>query len=193
MSKEQFRTPKFRVSFPQVLTPGKPMNEGGQEKYSVMMIFDKEAQLTKEFAAIKKSVQEEIKSEWPKATKDMMKERYLKVFKPAEKCVRQEDGERYPGCEDGCVVLKAQSNFKPEVIDQKKEAITEENEFYAGCYAIAKVTPKAYDMPTNKGVTLYLGNVMKLAEGERLAGNRSAGSDFEDVEVEELDLGDIDL
>jgi len=193
MSKEQFRTPKFRVSFPQLLAPGKPMQEGGKEKYSVMMIFDEAAQATDHFKAIKKSVVELLKNEWPKAKKEVLQERYLKVFKPAEKCVRQDDGERYPGCEDGCIVLKAQSDYKPEVINQQKESITEESEVYAGCYAICKVTPSIYDMPTNKGVTLYLGNVMKLAEGERLAGNKSADADFEDVEVEEINLDDINL
>lgn len=185
MSSDPIITPRFRVSYPVVFQP-KAMNEG-DAKYSVMMIFDKEAQATKEFAAIKKNVLEELKAKWPKASKDIMKERYLKVFKPAEKCVNS-DGERYEGCEDGFIVLRAQSKFPPEVINQRKETIVDENDFYPGCYALAKITPASFDLPTNKGITLYLGNIMKIAEGDRLGGVRSAANDFDGVEAEVEDI-----
>jgi hypothetical protein len=186
MSNIAYRTPRFRVSFPVVFEP-KAM-EGGKPKYSVMMIFDKKAQASDAFKAIKKSVVEELKAAWPKAPEKVIKERFAKVFKRAEDCESKEDGSRYEGCEDGFIVLRGQSTFKPEIINQRKEAIEDQNDFYAGCYAIAKITPASFDMDTNKGVTLYLGNIMKVAEGDRLGSVRSASNDFEDVEAEVEDI-----
>ena len=41
-------TPKFRVSFPNVFHPGKPVDPTKPGKYSVTMLFDKDANLEPE-------------------------------------------------------------------------------------------------------------------------------------------------
>jgi hypothetical protein len=64
--------------------------------------------------------------------------------------------------------------------------ITDEDEFYSGCYGYASVSFFAYDNGVSKGVTCGLNALLKSRDGERFGGGSSAEADFADI------LGDID-
>lgn len=71
-----------------------------------------------------------------------------------------------------------------EVIDRKGEIISKEEGnsklVYSGCICRAKVVVKAYDSGGGVGITVYISNVQRLADGERLDNRTSAKDDFND-------------
>ena len=96
--------------------------------------------------------------------------------------------------------LNASCSTKPGVnkvkgysnVDGKRKLITEEitneEEFYSGCYVYATVNFYPFDANGNKGVACGLNNVLKVEEGEPLGGRQSAESDFSELELPEEDM-----
>lgn len=74
----------------------------------------------------------------------------------------------------GNYLLTAKSDFKPEVINTTGYP---ENNVYNGCYVASTITLACYNIGGKRGVTAYLGNICKLADGEEL-GKKEAVSDF---------------
>lgn len=68
-------------------------------------------------------------------------------------------------------------NVKPSVVGQDMITPLASEDFYAGCYARASVTPFAFKN-VGKGIALCLNHIQKLKDGERLDGFRSAEDDF---------------
>lgn len=184
------RTPKHRVAFPNVFEP-KAQSADQTPKYSLLMIFDKAAQQTPEYKALVKEIEAVAKERWPKGLP--------KGFKnPIKKAVDMvsSKGDRYTGFEDDDTIgIRAQSSYAPGVLDRNKQPISKDDKkgFYAGAYAIATVSPAAFDQPTNKGVTIYLNNIIKVAEGDSLGGRRDATQEFKDLEIEIEEISDSDF
>jgi len=162
-------TPKFRVSFPNVFRPGKPVDPTKPGKYSVTMLFDKDANLeplkkamvdfmTKKFGGNQAS--------WPKLSRNPFRDQGEKSFE---------------GYVAGAKFINATSNTKPGLVDAQNNDIINEADFYPGCYARATVRPFWYDTAGNKGVAFGLQNIQKLADGEPLGGRVSASKEFEPV------------
>ena len=55
------------------------------------------------------------------------------------------------------------------------------DDFYSGCYGCATVNFFPYNSNGNMGVSAGLNNVIKIEDGERLAGGHSAEEDFGDL------------
>ena len=165
-------TPKFRASFANVFRPGKAMEEGGEPKYGVMMLFDKDADLSALKAAAQRAVVDKWgadKAKWPKNLRSPFRDQ-------AEK-----EGDAYVA---GAYFITATSKQKPGLVDQRNQPIIDESEFFSGCYARATVRAFAYDKAGNRGVAFGLQNVQKLADGEPLGGGRvPAEKEFEPVET----------
>jgi Protein of unknown function (DUF2815) len=173
-------TPQFRVSFPHMFQPQKPMQEGAEAKYSITMLFEKSADLkamkkAADLAGVEKWGAD--KSKWPKNLKT--------PFKDGDE---KEDLMGY----EGTTYVTARSKQMPGLINAKKEEIIDENEFYAGCYARASLIAFAYETKVNRGISFALLNVQKLKDGERFGGRSTAQNDFDDVaevETEESEQG----
>jgi hypothetical protein len=195
---ERLRTPKVRLAFPVLFTP-ESRSEGGEPEFSAMLLLDKEAQQSKEFKVLKAKIMEMIKEKWgPKPPKGL----HI-PFKKGEDLQNNTDGEYYGGCDENTLAINVHSKFAPEVLNQKKHLMRagvpeEEAQIYAGCYVLASITPKDFVFKNEKGqlmkqgITLYLGNVMKVAEGDPLGGRVSASQDFDDVETVEVDTDGLD-
>ena len=166
---DKVMTPKFRVSFPYVFRPAKPMKQGDQEKYSITMLFQKGEDLS----VLKKAATEVLtekfgadQSKWPKGMRNPFKDQ----------------GEKeYEGYEPGAIFIRASSFQRPGLVDQKKNDIIEDRDFYPGCYARATVRPFWYDKLGNKGISFGLQNVQKITDGDPLGGRTKATDDFEAV------------
>lgn len=177
------KTPKFRVSYPAVMKPR--LNKlKGKEEYSVECLFPKGQDLS----ALKKAVQQAIiekwgtdKSKWPKNVPQMLEpgEKGCPFKKQDDK---EKDGVMPDGYEKGAIFLRLNSTRKPGVVDGSLSPITEESEFYGGCYARASVTVYAYDQAGNRGVSFGLVNLQKMADGEAFSGITRAEDDFEAIE-----------
>lgn len=163
---------------------------GGEPKYSVILSFDKDNEelLEKIEAAINECVEK------AKASK------YAGKLPKGFKVVELKDGDDDYDSEGfpGQYTIKASSAYKPEVVKKATVMgkaqivpITDEDEFYSGCYGYASVSFFAYDNGVSKGVTCGLNGVIKSRDGERLGGGgRSAAADFAGIldEIEDEDV-----
>ena len=174
MAKKQI-TGEFRVSFPAVFKP--QAFEGQEPKYEITMLFPKDTDLS----ALEAAAEEALAEKWPDE-----KKRPNKLTMPF---VDGNDKE-YDGYADH-IAIKAKSKMKPGLVDRAKKPITDESEFYGGCYARASVAAYAYDIAGNKGVAFALNNVQKLRDGEPFGSRSNADSDFGDLPLDDDD--DMDL
>jgi Protein of unknown function (DUF2815) len=84
----------------------------------------------------------------------------------------------YAGYGPGVVyVTMSAKNIKPTVVGRDLTTPLGSEEFYAGCFARASVTPFAFNN-IGKGIALGLNHLQKLKDGERLDSFRSAEDDF---------------
>lgn len=162
-------TPRFRASFAHVFKPH-AFDEGEKAKYMIDMIFNPSADLTELEREIERAAIAMFgpKKQWPKGLEFPIKDGN---DKPDIKAYKDK------------LIAKAKSDYKPGIVDQDNNPIDDDNaeDFYSGCYATATVFPMAYAKGRNKGVTLILGNIKKLKDGEHLGGRTSAKQDFENV------------
>lgn len=180
----QVVTGKVRLSYANLFTP-KASNDGGDEKYSVSLLIDKNDKDT--VGAIKAAIEdakERDKGKWNGKI-------------PAGLKVPLRDGDDERPDDDnyaGCYFINCNSKSKPAVVGLTKDAVTGkptvlgEDEVYSGAYARVSVNFYGYNTNGNKGIGAGLGNVQKLEDGERLGGGSSAEADF-DFEDEEDFLG----
>lgn len=162
---ETLLTPEFRVSFPALFRPRKA-NEQAEAKYSVSMLFPKNADLT----ALKKAAEKAAKEKWGDKIPKKLKTPFL----------NQGDYE-LEGYEDGAILIRASSLQKPGVVDRNVQSILDESEVYPGCYARATVRLFTYEVNGNCGVSFGLQNLQKLRDGEHLAGRSKPENDFTPV------------
>ena len=175
-----------RMNWPRVFEP--EAFNGGEPKYSVLLTFPKtDAKL---LATIEQAI-----AECSEKAKSMFGGKLPKNFQTPEIKDGDEDydGEGYPGQ----WVIKASSKFKPEVVKKMKVAgkpqfvqITDEEEFYGGCYGYASVTFRAYSLDVNKGISCQLDSLLKTRDGERFGSSSSAADDFANVNVPDFDDND---
>ncbi len=164
-------TPKFRAFYANVWEP-RAMQEGKEPFYSVMMVFDKEAQATEEFKSLKKMAMQAAKEKFGEKLPANLRTPFRKGSEKLDT----------NGMEADFVFVNAKSKYKPGVVNQIAQDIIDKDEFYSGCYARATITCYAYDMQGNKGVAFGLQNLQKLGEGEVLGGRKAAKDEFEVVD-----------
>jgi len=164
----QVTTPEFRVSFPSVFQ-ARAVSEGGDLKYSVVMLFPKTADLT----PLKQSVLAAIIEKW-----GADKTKWPKTLRLPFRDGTEKD---YDGYGPDIIFASATSKMKPGLVDQNVQPILEPSEFYGGCYARATINAFAYDVKGNKGVAFGLRNVQKLRDGEPFSGRNKPEDDFDAI------------
>jgi hypothetical protein len=182
-------TPKFRVSYPSVFKPRRN-NLSQKDEYSVQALFAKGQDLTE----LKKAVQAEVEKKW--GTDRSKWPKNLKLpFKDQGDREKEVDGKMIlpDGYEKGAVYLNLKSTRQPGLVDQKKQDILDETQFYAGCYARAVVSVFAFDKSGSRGVSLGLEHLQKMADGEPFSGRPSAESAFTAIEGAEDGASGEDL
>lgn len=172
-------TPVFRVSFPNVFKPAS--FDGGEPKYGVSMLFDpsKFSESDKKaWAAMKALLDEVSMARFKKRAKDLP-DNYKKGFRKGE------EKEGMDGYGPGIIFCNATSRMKPGLIDRDKTVITDEEQFYPGCYARATVVAFAFDNK-GKGVSFGLNNLQKVRDGDAFSARTDATEDFdEDLDADE--------
>lgn len=175
-------TPEARVSYPNVFKAAS--YNGGPEKYSIVLTFDKAIDLN--------------------GLKKLCLEVAIEAFGPREKWegkkvhmpFRDGDDER-PGADGfkNCVFLNASSLHAPGIVDQGLKRIISEDVFYAGCYARAELNAFAYDKAGRRGVSFGLLNLQKTKDGAKFTSISKPEDVFEKLEdttpTSFDDLGDI--
>lgn len=170
-------TPTFRASFVNVFEPS-AFDDDDEAKYSITMLFDKEADLSK----LKALAKEAAAKKWPQGVPKNLRS-------PFRDGAEKPDFDGY----EGMIFVIAKSKDKPGVVDQKVEPIVDQSEFYSGCFARATVTAYGYDYKGNKGVAFGLVNVQKVKDGEPFSSRSKPSDDFEPLEVGDSGTtGDVD-
>ena len=180
-----------RMNFVHVFTPDS-FDDKSEPKYSVVLAIDKSN--AGAIATIKNAIAE---------CKAKATAKYGGTLPKKFNIVELQDGAEWDekfGLED-CLILKASSSYKPEVVKKAKVMgktqlvpITDEDEFYSGCYGYASVSFFAYDNGVSKGVTCGLNSLLKSRDGERFGnGGGNAATDFADVIDDIEDAEDDDL
>lgn len=180
-------TPKFRVSYPHVFKP--QLNKlNNKEEYSVQALFKKGEDLSPLIKAVKECAAAKWGS-WDKIPKN-----FRSPFRKQEERGKEEDGKLVlpAGHEVGAIFITLKSKERPGVVNQKVEDIIDETEFYAGCYARAKVTVYAYSQAGNNGVSFGLQNIQKMSDGDPLGSRLRAQDDFEPIAGAEESLESAD-
>jgi len=160
-------TPEFRVSFPHVFQPSQ---EG---KFGLSMLFTKDT----DFSVLETAVQKLIKEEYPKgAPKGLM----TPVLDGDESDREEHKNMFYVNGKSG--------KYRPGLVDQNKQDIVDESEFYPGCFARATISLYAWEYLGKKGISVNVRNIQKLRDGEPLIGRISAADEFDQVTNEAEDL-----
>lgn len=86
---------------------------------------------------------------------------------------------------ENCMYFNCSSGNAPGVCikDASGDVVEalDEGDFYSGCYGVVTVNLFPYSTNGNNGVGVGLNNILKLRDGERLSGGRSADADFSDL------------
>lgn len=174
--------PRARLGFNHLLQP----DTGGQysdDKFKATLLFD---------------VSNPDVISGLKVAKAACKDLAMKAFGTADVEFPFKDGaekaEKYAAYR-GCWFCTAKSKYRPQVVGTEKVGdklveLTQFSDVYAGMYVRVSVVPFSYLAGQNKGISLRLCNVQKVAEGEPFGGSRvAAEADFagaaEAKEVEE--------
>lgn len=175
MNSTQITTGRVRFSYVNVFTP-KAASDGAAEKYSVTLIIPKTDAHT--LNKIKAAIE---------AAKASYLTRFPGKKLPAslKSTLHDGDGEKPNGGEygpecKGSYVISCSSNNKPVIVNADKTPLTEPSELYSGCYGRAVLNFYVYDTNGNKGISAGLNGVMKLSDGEPLAGGIVTDSDWDD-------------
>lgn len=79
--------------------------------------------------------------------------------------------------------INASAKTRPGVVDKARQPITDQEEFYSGCYGYVSINFYPFNAKGNVGVAAGLNNVMKVKDGESLGGRVSADADFAEVDM----------
>ena len=170
------RIGEVRFSYPYVFEPRVNPN-GGKAKYSCCLLIGKDN---------KEALQMIEDATRAAAKKGADKFWGGKVPATAKKPLHDGDEEKPDDpAFAGMMFINASNQYKPEVSMRDEFGIvqiTDPQDFYAGCYGAVTLEFFPYNQPTSKGISASLGCLIKLREGEHLAGSvPSAEAAFGDL------------
>lgn len=168
-----------RLSYPNLYRPQTPLNGTGEPMYSCTLLIPKTDTATYNDiqSAVEAAKAQALTGSWQNAAPPNPS---LPLY--------DGDGVQLSGkpwgdeCK-GHWVLRAKSKRKPQCV-HVSNVHTEllETDVYAGCNVRATINVYGYNAAGKKGISFGLGNILKVADGEPLAGGASAEADFADLE-----------
>jgi hypothetical protein len=143
--------------------------EGADPRFSLTLIFNREAQQKPEFKKLEQAIDAEVKSRWPN-----------KIPAGLMSCFHDgaEKADQYSGYNAGDIYISPWSKNKPGCVDAQRQDIIDFSEYYAGWLARANVRPFSFDTAGKRGVSLFLESVQFLRPGPRLDGRKAASESF---------------
>jgi hypothetical protein len=167
-------TGEVRLSYMNVITP-RVSPQGGEPKYSVTLLIPKTDVAAKADidASMQAAAQEALTKTWGGARPPQLR---IPIY--------DGDGLRPAGLPFGpeCKghwVMTASTKQKPQVVGiDNINVLLAPADIYSGMYGRVTVRFFGYANSGNKGIGCGLGNILKTRDGEPLAGNAPAASDF---------------
>lgn len=179
-------TPEAIISYPHIFEPTIPPM-ATDPVYSCVLVFPKDSDISE----MKKVVMDVATEKFGAKTQSLIRDGKIRMpFRT--------DGIDEKGYPDGSCFMNVKSKERPGVVsiyagpDGKPTPITDSTQVYSGCKVRASVRAYAYDVSGNKGVAFALGNIQKLADGQRLDGRKRAEDEFDaDLSAKPADLSDV--
>lgn len=166
-------TPEATLSYPNLFEPRAGL-DGQEPKYSTELIFAGGTDL----GELKAAAQAVAVAKWG----DNIPKNLRSPFRDGDM-----DREGKPEYE-GSTFISAKSKQRPVILYGPDRRQAEPDEVYPGCVARVSVTPFAYDVNGNKGVSFFLNNVWVLRGGDMIGGR--GGDDFATIEVDASAFGE---
>lgn len=168
-------TPEFRVSYPHVFKPQAMAGTNNPPEYSVTMLFAKDSDLTvmKKMIAQAKTEHFGPKEKWPK-----------NIASPVTDGDLEKHGKKQGYADHWVIKAASHQDQKPGVYNQRVQPITEQSDFYPGCFAVAQVFARVWEFPENSGkfgVRFILDNVQKTKDGDSFSGKQRGEDVFKPV------------
>lgn len=171
-------TPPGMGMFVHLFVP-KPVVAGGEPRFNIILLFDKEAQETPAYKALKKGVAEAIDAKFG-AGKSRDQAFIAKLRMPFRDAAEKK---QYSGFMPGMTFINPWTKERPGIVDGKLHDIITASDVWAGQMMRATVTPFAYDQGANKGASFMLNNVQIVkSDMPRMDGRKNANQDFDPVE-----------
>jgi hypothetical protein len=171
--KARLLTPEFRASYPHLFKPN--AMKGGKPKYSVTMLFEKDADLSPLKKAMRQAKIAKFgpdKDSWPEVDSPVVDGDLPKYA----------DKEGYK--DHWAIKASTNEDQRPGVVDENVVPITDPSRFYPGCYARAYVFAYVWEFPENSGrfgVGFILDHVQKTRDGKSFGGKKPADQVFQPV------------
>ena len=187
LKKTEAVTGKVRLNYPVLFTPkAMDKNKPEDKKYSCTILLPKSDTAT--MARIKTAIEE--------AKKEALSKKWGGVAPPTvDTPIRDGDGVKpvagtpYGAECKGHYVINANSNpaYPPEVVDLQLNPIIDQSEIYSGVYARVLLNFYPYNHNGKKGISISLGKVQKVEDGEHIASAPKTAADvFGAVEIDPL-------
>lgn len=158
----QVMTPKFRLSFPDLLKPR--AFQGQEPKYGCAMLFPPDADL------------KEMKKKATLAAREKWGDKIPKKLKTPFRDATELD---YDGYDEGWILVRATSQSKPGLVDENLDDVIDPGEIYPGRWARAILVPAGYETAGNKGVTFYVNGIQLLDHDDQFGGGGFNKNDFD--------------
>lgn len=169
-----------RLSFCNLFEP-RVNDDGSKGRYDCCLLIDKSDKTT--IACINKA----IEAAKAKGVKEKWGNRMPKNFQNPFHDGDEKEDDQYSDSFKGVMYLNPKSKSRPGMVDRHGAPIIDAEELYSGCYIVAALSFFPYDSNGNRGVGVGIDNVMKIKDGESLAGKPSASSDFDGLDIEDDD------
>ena len=152
-----------------------------EDKYKLVLSVDAAEYKSDAMKALKLACVEAAEEKFGAKARDLIKKGRIKM--PWRKGEEYEEN-GFPFDREGSYFMSFSSKEQPGCVNRKAKPI-DPKEIYSGCIVRVTYGVWPYDTDGNKGVTLFLNNVQKVRDGDRLAGRPDAEDDFDAVEGED--------
>lgn len=169
-----------RLAYANIWTP-KSIN-GSEEKYSVSCLIDKEDQNV--LAGVKKAIEVAAADGKSRLWNGKIPANLKTPLRDGD--VERSEDESYVGH----MFVNTTSKDAPQIVDRRKQEVTDPMKVYSGCYCLVTVNFYPFNANGNRGVAAGLCNIQFVADGERLSGKASADADFVELDEDEEVLGE---
>jgi hypothetical protein len=177
----QIVTPRAETAFVHVFKPQPAMQEGKDPQFTITLLWDEGANLSK----LEKAIEGVAVAKFGDKAVKMLKNGQLRSP------IRPGSDKENTNAEDdfaGKIFLTARSTDKPQVVDADCEPVMDQMEVYSGCVGRADIWLFAYDKAGNRGVGAILNSFQKLDDGTRKSGRGPASAAFGDLDEEDVDV-----
>ena len=176
-------TGPVRLSFVNLMKPGKPSQQGGEGKYGAALMFP----LGTDMSVFSKTWTTEAKHAFPQNWDPSGNPvgLHLPFHDQAEKAF---GAKPLPGYTPGAITFNVSSKYKPVVVDAQMNPIIDEERVYSGVWAFVGLNTYTYGVSPpqpKKGVSFGLQTVMIIADDSKLAGGGGGNpvQDFAGVQI----------